>query len=138
MKLSRTGKKLTLFVVLSALAIIVAGVVIYRSIDALYFAFGVLLTSALNIGKIFLLERTVRRTLDLDDPDAGKNYIRLQYLLRYFLTGAILLAAGLISVYVEPPFINVWGAVIGIFTLQISVIIVRSLKIEDDENTLNI
>jgi len=108
------------------------GALLYRSIDSLYFIIGVLLTSSLNIGKIVLLNRTVQRTLDMDNPDKGKTYIRLQYLMRYFLTGAVLLAAGIITMYVEPPFINLWGALAGVFTLQISVIITRHMKIEED------
>jgi len=119
---------------ISVLVLIVAGVLIYRSLEALYFAFGVILTSSLNVLKIIMLERTVNKVVGMDEPDAGKNYVRLQYLLRYILTGAVLLAAGLISVYVHPPFINIWGAVAGIFTLQIAVISVRAMRM--DENKL--
>ena len=119
-------------IVITALILMVVGVALYRSIDALYFAIGVLLTSSLNIGKLFLLERTVRNTLEMTDQRTGKNYVRLQYILRYFLTGAILVGAGLITVYVDPPFINLWGALAGLFTLQIAVIIVRNKKLDDD------
>ena len=61
MKLSRTSKYLIKVVCLVALALIVIGSVAYRSIDALYFAIGVILTSSLNVAKVFLLERTVQR-----------------------------------------------------------------------------
>jgi len=132
MKLSKPGKRMIFFVCVAALGVIVVGAAVYRSIEALYFAFGVVLTSSLNVAKIYLLERTVKNTLSMDDPGIGKNYVRFQYLIRYFLTGAVLLAAGLISVYVDPPFISIWGAVAGIFTLQIAVIIVRSLKNDDE------
>ena len=115
----------------AALVFIIGGIVFHRSIEALYFAIGVILTSSLNVGKVFLLERTVQKTLEMDDPDSGKNYVKLQYLLRYGLTGLVLLAAGLIHVHVDPPFISIWGAVFGIFTLQISVISVRHMKIEE-------
>ena len=131
MALSLTSKRMICVIGISALVIIVGGAAIYRSIEAIYFALGVILTSALNVFKVFLLDRTVKKTIDIEDPDAGKNYVRLQYLLRYFLTGAVLLGAGLVTNYVKPPFINIWGAVAGIFTLQISVIIVRSMKQEE-------
>jgi len=131
MALSLTSKRMICVIGISALVIIVGGAAIYRSIKAIYFALGVILTSALNVFKVFLLDRTVKKTIDIEDPDAGKNYVRLQYLLRYFLTGAVLLGAGLVTNYVKPPFINIWGAVAGIFTLQISVIIVRSMKQEE-------
>ena len=131
MKLSRTTRNMIFFICIAALAFIVGGVIFYRSIHALYFAIGVILTSSLNIGKVFLLQRTVQKTLEKDDIKSGKNYVRVQFLLRYALTTVVLLAAGLISVYVEPPFINIWGAIAGIFTLQISVLIVRNRKLDD-------
>jgi len=116
----------------SALVIIAIGAVIYRSIDSLYFAIGVIITSSLNVLKIYLLDRSVRKTLEMDNPTTGKLYTSFQYLLRYFLTGAVLLAAAMITLYVEPPFINLWGAVAGVFTLQIAVIITRHSKIQDE------
>ena len=131
MNLSLPSKKMIQVIGLSAVVIIVGGAAIYRSLEAVYFAFGVVLTSALNAIKVVLLERTVRKAVDIEEPDAGKNYVRLQYLLRYFLTGAVLLAVGLVTAYAKPPFINIWGAIAGIFTLQISVIVVRSMKIEE-------
>jgi len=114
------------------MAFIVIGIIYYRSVYALYFAIGVILTSSLNVGKVFLLQRTVQKTLEKDDINSGKNYVRLQFLLRYALTTAVLLASGLISVYVDPPFISIWGAIAGLFTLQISVLIVRHRKLEDE------
>jgi len=118
---------------ISVLVLIAAGVAIYRSLEALYFALGVVLTSALNVLKVFMLERTVKKAVDMEEAVAGKNYVRLQYLLRYFLTGIVLLAAGLVSVYVKPPFINIWGAVAGVFTLQVAVIAVRSMKLDENQ-----
>lgn len=132
MNLSLPSRKMILMIGISALVIIAGGAALYRSLEALYFAVGVTLTSSLNVLKVVMLERTVKKVVDMEEQDAGKNYIRLQYLFRYFLTGIVLLAAGLVSVYVKPPFINVWGAVAGIFTLQISVIIVRSMKLDED------
>jgi len=132
MNLSMPSRRIILVIGISALVLIAVGAVIYRSLEALYFAVGVILTSSLNVFKVMLLERTVKKAVDMEQPDTGNNYVRLQYLLRYFLTGLVLLAAGLVSVYVEPPFINIWGAVAGLFTLQIAVISVRSMK--NDEN----
>jgi len=132
MKLSKTANRMVLMIGVAALALIIIGAAIYRSIDALYFAIGVILSSSLNVGKVFLLERTVQKTLEMDNPTTGKNYVRFQFFLRYVCTGLILAGAGLISTYVDPPFINIWGAIAGIFTLQISVIIVRHSKLEDE------
>ena len=131
MNLSQPSRRMIFVIGISVLILSVAGAFVYRSLEALYFAFGVILTSSLNVLKVFLLERTVKKVVDMDEPDAGKNYVRLQYLLRYFLTGIVLLTAGLVSMYVQPPFINIWGAVAGVFTLQIAVISVRSMKPEE-------
>jgi len=154
---------MTRMVLLSALLIIVIGVVIYRSLAALPFAFGVIITSCLNIMKIRMLEQTVRKVIEMDDPEAGKNVVRLRYLLRYFLTGIVLVAVGLVHNYTTPPplyssrgsylavwvllfpggpeslltspLISIWGALAGIFTLQLSVILVRTMKLEKDGDT---
>jgi len=100
-------------------------------IEALFFAIGVAMMAALNTFKIVLLERTVQKALELDDPNFGKNYVRFQYLIRYFLTAVVLLGAGLIG-YLTPHTSIILGAVAGVFTMQISVIIVRHMKQTDE------
>ena len=147
-------------VVVAALIIIIIGIVFYRSLAALPFALGVLATSGLNMFKVRMLERTVQKVVSMDDQEAGKNVVRLQYLLRYLLTGIVLVAIGLIQNYTTPPpfyssresyigvwaalfpngpeallnapLISIWGALAGIFTLQISIILVRTRKLEKD------
>lgn len=132
MNLSLASKRMIIVVCISAFAFIVAGVAYHRSVMALFFAFGVILTSGFNICKVFMLERAINKTLEMSDPETGKNYIRLQYLLRYFLTGVVLLAVGLIHNYFDPPFISIWGAIAGVSTLQIAVIAIRFMKLEKD------
>jgi len=148
------------FIPLTAALIIIIGIIYYRSLAAVPFSLGVLATSALNILKVRMLEKTVQKVVDMDDQDAGKNVVRFQYLFRYFLTGVVLAAVGLIHTFTTPPaiyssrelyinvwgtlfpnapealltapFISIWGALAGIFTLQLAVIIVRSFKLEKD------
>jgi len=123
---------MVMVVCIAAVAICVIAAIVYLAVPqlptlgSLSFALGVVLTSALNVVKIIMLERSVRVTIDMDNPDRGKNYIRLQYLLRYFITAAILVVAGF------TPFISVWGAIAGIFTLQISILVVRTMKFDDE------
>jgi hypothetical protein len=62
----------------------------------------------------------------MTDPKTGKAYIQFQYVLRFILTAAILAVAAVV------PFIDVMGAVFGIFTLQISVLIVKSIKFPEE------
>ena len=130
--LSLPTKRIMFVIGISALVIILGGVILclvleaLPSAEALPFVLGVLLMSALNILKIQMLERTVKRTIEMEDANIGKNYVRLQYLLRYFLTGAILVVAAL------TPFINIWGAILGVFTLQIALFSVRFMKFDDN------
>jgi len=156
----RASKLMIRMVIISALIIIVIGIIYYRSLAALPFALGVMVTAGLNIIKLRMLERTVQKVVYMEDQEAGKNLVRFQYLIRYFITGVVLVAVGLISNYTtEPPFysgresyiavwvaifpgapeslksapfISIWGALAGIFTLQLSVILVRSMKLEKD------
>jgi len=115
-----------------ALVFIIGGIVFHRSILALYFALGVIITSSLNVAKMYLVERTVNNTLEIENQESGKIYVKLQFLLRYVITIAVLLGVGLINVFVYPPFISIWGAIAGLFTLQIAVIIVRHRKLDDE------
>jgi len=137
MKLTKTTGRMMFVICMAALVMIAGGLIVCLAVpartflEAVFFAIGVTLTSLLNIWKVLLLERTVKKTLDMDNPDTGRNYVRFQYLLRYFLTGAVLLAAGLIG-YFTPHISIVLGAVFGVFTMQISVIIARHMKPGDE------
>ena len=117
----------------AALVMIAASVAILRSPAAFPFALGVIVMSAVNILKIYLLERTVKATAGKGSIDEGKNYIRLQYLLRYFITGVVLLIIGVLYVIDRIPEAFAWGAVFGIFTMQISLMIVRHMKFEEED-----
>jgi len=126
MNLSLPSKRMIQAIGIAALVMMAGGAAFYRSFEAFPFALGVFLTSTLNAAKILMLERTVKKAINMEDPKSGKNYVRIQFLLRYILTAAILVAAGL------TPFISVWGALFGIFTLQISVIVVRIMKVDEN------
>lgn len=148
----------------AGLLIIAIGLVYYiidaRALVIIPFTLGVAVTTFLNIFKLHLLERTVQKVVLMDDQGTGKNIVRFQYLLRFMLTGIVLVVIGLIDNFTAvPPFympdrshfpfwatlfpnapesllsapvISMWGALAGIFTLQISVIIIRTLKLEKD------
>jgi len=134
MKLSKLTKAMMMMTGAAALVMIAAGAAVLRSPAAIPFALGVVVMSAVNVFKIYLLERTVNAATDIENIDAGKNYMRLQYLLRYFITGVVLLVFGLLYWQELIPEASAWGAVFGIFTMQISIMIVRHLKFDDDNN----
>ena len=109
------------FVVCASLAVIIAGGVAYfRSLEYLPFALGAVMGAGLNVVKILLMERTVDKSVVMEKSRA-ENYLRLQYLLRYLLTGAVLIAA------VFVPFLNLWGAALGILTMPVATFFVRKM-----------
>jgi len=156
----KAAKMMIYMVFVAAAVIILIGAVIYRSFAAVPFAFGVLITSGLNVIKLRMLVNTVQQVVEMDDIEAGKNKVRLQYLLRYLLTGIVLVAVALIDNFTTPPpifsernsyfavwailfpngpeslltapLINIMGALAGIFTMQLSIFIVRFMKLEKD------
>ena len=156
----KASKLLIRFVVIAGIFLILIGIVIYRSPAAVPFALGVAVTAGLNVFKLRMLESTVKKVVLTDDIEAGKNTVRLQYLLRYFLTGIVLVAVALINNYTTPPpfysdrtsylavwatlfpngpesllsepLISIWGALAGIFTLQLAVLMIRFMKLEKD------
>ena len=123
MKLYATSKRMILVICLSAFIFILAGAVVYRSAAALPFALGVILTSALNCAKAVMIEHAVIRSADMGEN--AKRFVGLQYGLRLLLTLAVL------AVCVLSPLINVWGAAVGLFTLQISAISMRFFSPQD-------
>jgi len=111
MKLSDIATKM-LWVICVLLLLLVAGsIAYYRSLLFLPFAYGALLGAAVNMVKVVMLDRTVKKAVGMESNDAG-NYVRLQYFLRFVLTGAVLVLAA------KVPFISIWGAAAGILTMQ--------------------
>lgn len=112
--MSGIAKRMTRVVGVLFLLMVAASAAYYRSLSFLPFALGALLGVALNVGKIVMLDRTVNKAVQMEQKDAG-NYVRLQQLLRFVLTGMVFLVAALV------PYISIWGAAAGICTLQVSV-----------------
>jgi len=153
---------------ITAIIIIVIGtafhIVSARPFATIPFALGVAVTSALNIVKLKMLDRTVLKVVNMDNQEAGKNTIRVQHLLRFLLTGIVLVAVGFIQNYttappffsnrefylpiwallfpngpeslLEAPFISLWGALAGLFTMQLSVVMARHKNVEMDKSKI--
>ncbi|MCL2031452.1 MAG: hypothetical protein FWG93_07885, partial [Oscillospiraceae bacterium] len=66
------------------------------------------------------LERAVARTVEMEEKQ-GVNYIRMQYFLRYLLTGAVLAAAA----FAPDNILSLWGAIAGVVTLPLAVYALR-------------
>jgi len=119
MKLSDAAKKM-LLILLAALPLLVgAAALFYRSWAFLPFAGGALLGTAINIAKIFLLERTVKKIAAMENKDKAVNYARIQSLLRFLLTALVAVPAFAIR-YGLPPGVF-WGAAAGVLMYQFAV-----------------
>ena len=129
--LSKDAKRMIALIAGQALVIIICGAIYYRSSELLPFAWGVLLACALNCVKVCLIERTVKKAVEMQSG-AGA-YGGGQYLLRFVLTAVVLVVAA------RSPYISLWGAAAGILTLHIAAhglrfFIARDMRAEADSN----
>ena len=92
---------------------ILASAVYYRSLDFLPFMFGVFSGTAVSIVKVFLLDNAVNKALTMEQKHAG-NYLSIQYLLRFVLTGVVLYLGAIV------PQLSLWGVVAGILAFQLA------------------
>jgi predicted outer membrane lipoprotein len=126
LRLSGTVKKMSFIMAGAAVLMIIGGAAYHRSIEAaLPFALGVVLTTAFNVVRIVWLEVAINKAVAMDEK-SGANYIRVQYLLRFTALGLVLLVA----VYV--PFLDIFGAIFGIFTFHIAAFALGRITKEDE------
>jgi len=126
MKIALLTKKMIIIIAALGAAMMLGGAVstmFHRLFLALPFVVGVLLTTGLNVLKIVMIEGTARKATSFgpDEGLASKNFIRTRYILRFFLTGAVLFVAAITPNTV----IDLWGAIAGIFTLPLATFIVQ-------------
>ena len=133
MKLSAAAKRMVLAVCVSSLVIMGAGAVVYRSFSALLFAFGVFMLAALNVAKVFLMERTARKAVELEQSSTAKSYLQTQYFFRFVLTGIVFIAPMALARFMDDP-ASIWGSLAGVFTLQIAAFSTKFMKLESEES----
>jgi len=125
MKLSGPAKRMICFH-LAALPLLAGGAaVFYRSWAFLPFAGGALLGTALNIAKVALLDRAVKKLAGMDAAKAG-GYTFLQSLLRFLLT-ALVLGVPAYAAKWGVPLGVFWGAAACILVYQIAVYAIKLL-----------
>ena len=129
MRLSAPAKRMVLVIGASSLVMMGAGAVYYRSFSALLFAFGVLIISVLNIGKVFLMERAAKKAVELEQSGTAKSYIQMQYFFRFLLTGVVFIIPMTLAKSMDDP-AGIWGSLAGVFTLQIAAFSAKFLKTE--------
>ena len=97
-------------VICISVLMMVGGAVAFRSSFAVAFALGVAMTMILNVVKIIWLRYCVTRAVNMEST-GGTAFIGIHYILRFILTGFVLVAAHFI------PFVDMFGAVVGLLSL---------------------
>lgn len=103
-----------------SLVLICLGVGIFLVDNKKTFIFGILYGAIFSALKVILLEKTLNKAVDMSAQKAT-NYIRIHYVLRYFLTFAIL---G-IAVY-RSDIMDIYGVIIGFLVLRPAIYLVNS------------
>jgi len=97
-------------VICISVLMIISGAAFFRSSLAVGFALGIGISMALNLVKILWLKRCVNRAVNMETAAAGA-YISINYVLRYVLTGLVLVAAHFL------PVVDMFGAAIGLLSM---------------------
>ena len=112
--LSRTAKIMILSVIPVCLVLAVVGVIVISLFDlsefetGAQFAFGVALGGIHSAVKIILIEKSLNRIADAEQPDKAKNMGRAAFAGRYLITIAVFAAGALV------PFIGVFGMILSV------------------------
>lgn len=115
MKLSDLASKMAQTILLAS--VIIAGLGLLLSVwlpySPLAYLLGLVLGSLTSLVKVYLLDRAINRTIDLEAKQASL-YMSWQYLLRLGLTALALVLGAILE------WINLWGVVLGILAFQLA------------------
>ena len=121
--LSKYASKMIIVIICVSLLTIIGGAAYLRSMFAVDFGLGVVMACGLNIAKVLMLKHAVNRVTTMEHGVSG--YTGGMYLLRFLLTGAVLVAAHFI------PFVELLGAVFGLLAMPVASYALRFF-IKDD------
>ena len=122
--LSKYASKMIIVIICASILMIIGGAVFLRSILAVDFGLGVIMACGLNIAKVLMLKHAVNRVTTMEHGVSG--YTGGMYLLRFLLTGAVLVAAHYI------PFVELLGAVLGLLAMPVASYTLRFFIKDDD------
>ena len=120
------GKMIVVVIIASAIIIIVGAVFLQPSY-ILGFSLGVALAALLNIAKILSLAFTVRRATNME-PSLASSFTSAMYLLRFLLTGAVLVLAHFL------PVVDLFGAAVGLLTMPVATYSINFFIRRDERN----
>ncbi len=124
--LSCTAKNLIKnVIVICFIFLIVYGIIDFSNI--LSFLFGLSFGLIFTILKIILLERNIKRAVEIGSAKAD-NYMKLHYLFRYILTGVVLAICGMTSS------VTLIGCVLAIISLQLGAYTTNFFTIKKNKN----
>ena len=133
MKISTVVKKMIIIMIAAALVFIAVGIIFsffYPILLPVPFAIGVIISTLINIAKVIWLEQAVERAALMDNETTAGNYIKMQYMLRFGLTAAVLIITALVS---NGPDV-IWGAVVGLFTFHPAKYALSSIAKTDEKS----
>ena len=107
-KMSYTCKKLSTVIAVLGLIALVVG--LFFASNKIYWIVGIVLGTVASLGKVYMLERTLDKAVDMD-PKNANNYTRANYTMRLVSVVIVVLAC-----IVEQ--INVVGVLIGLLLVQ--------------------
>ncbi len=124
---SPTCKKMVLInFAITAVILVVALFFFTQPEQQFDFAKGLIFASVFSALKTVLLERNLRKAVNMSS-DAATNYSRLHYFLRYILTGVMLFVAAKISP------VCLFGAAAGLIPIQFAAYFVNLFLKKDEK-----
>lgn len=130
-KYSETAKimLLALAVILAVLAALglVVTLAVYPFEKPLAYVLGLLVGGGLSAMKILLLERSIAKTVDMEQKNA-QSMARLHFFLRYGLTVLVLVGVVLLRQY-----IGLFGTLLGLLALQLSAYAANAVELRREK-----
>ena len=120
------SKMIFVVIVISAI-IMIGGAVLLQSSYILGFSLGVALAALLNIAKILSLAFTVRRATNME-PQLASSFTSAMYLLRFLLTGVVLVLAHFL------PVVDLFGAALGLLSMPFATYSINFFIRRDERN----
>ena len=107
--MSYTCKKLSIVIAVLGLIALVVG--LFFASNKIYWIVGIVLGTVASLGKVYMLERTLDKAVDMD-PKNANNYTRANYTMRLVVSVVIVVLACIVEQ------INVVGVLIGLLLVQ--------------------
>lgn len=120
--MSDTCKKLSTVIAVLGLIALVVG--LFFASNKIYWIVGIVLGTVASLGKVYMLERTLDKAVDMD-PKNANNYTRANYTMRLVVSVVIVVLACIVEQ------INVVGVLIGLLLVSrqpISLILLLPIK----------